>query len=188
MMSVVSVRPARPGDERALAEVRVRAWQVAYQGILAASELDAMSVDQDTARFESLLLEHTGLLRMLVVEAAAEQQPRLAGFCSLGPYRTVSGPALQTVTDAEPGTVGEINALYLHPDLWGSGLADELMVEVLRVLRADDWSMVRLWVLEQNARARRFYAPHGWTSDGERRTLPMSGSPVEVRMQRSVSR
>ena len=81
--------------------------------------------------------------------------------------------------------MGEIYAFYLHPDYWGSGLADDLMAETLRALADDGWPLTRLWVLEKNERGRRFYTRHGWATDGQRRTLPMSGDPVEVRMQRA---
>ncbi len=187
-MALVTVRAARSGDEQALAEARVRGWQVGYDGIVAASHLDSMSVVRDTTMWESLLPAQTGLRRTLVVEAAGDGRPAVAGFCSLGPYRSVSlDEAMEVVDWAEPGTVGEIYAFYLHPGHWGSGLADELMQASLRALTDDGWPLARLWVLAENSRALRFYERHGWTLDGERQTLPVDGLPVEVRMQRVLA-
>ena len=75
-------------------------------------------------------------------------------ICSLGPYRT--GQSIDALADGgatpSPGTVGEIYAFYLHPDFWGSGLADDLMAETLRALADDGWPLTRLWVLEKNER------------------------------------
>ena len=42
--------------------------------------------------------------------------------------------------------------------------------------------MGRLWVLRDNARARRFYEGHGWRADGTER---VAGGVVEVRYRRA---
>lgn len=55
----------------------------------------------------------------------------------------------------------------------GTGLADE-------VLAAVPASVDRLWVLEANARARRFYERHGWQADGRRRPCEFEPFPPEV--------
>lgn len=42
----MNVRPAVPGDARAVADVHVRAWRAAYRGLLTDASLDELSVDE----------------------------------------------------------------------------------------------------------------------------------------------
>ena len=48
---MVTVRTARAGDERGLAEVRVRGWQRGYDGIIDAEFLAAMSLEENEQRW-----------------------------------------------------------------------------------------------------------------------------------------
>ena len=45
----------------------------------------------------------------------------------------------------------------------------------------------KLWVLADNARARRFYERHGWTADGASQALTIPGAPIEVRYEQDVA-
>jgi RimJ/RimL family protein N-acetyltransferase len=68
---------------------------------------------------------------------------------------------------------------YVVPAYWGSGVADELhAAAVLRGAR-------RLWCLEGNQRARRFYEKHGWTLNGETRVVEYPPNPIDVGYSRS---
>jgi GNAT superfamily N-acetyltransferase len=58
------------------------------------------------------------------------------------------------------------NQLWVMPHEWGGGAAQALYAEVMRGLEALGGSPCRLWVLEQNQRARRFYERRGWRLDG----------------------
>jgi GNAT superfamily N-acetyltransferase len=146
--------------------------------------LDAMSVDADTARWAQLLDEQDRYSRTIVLEL----EGAVVAFASIGPYRTVDREAAYAVTAlAVPGTVAELNAFYLHPTRWGSGVADELMRALLDELRGDGWIAAHLWLLADNPRARRFYERHGWAVDGERETLTLPGDPDEIRMTRPLA-
>ncbi len=61
---------------------------------------------------------------------------------------------------------GEIWAFYAHPDVWGSGLADDLMDHTETRLKAEGFATVVLWVLKNNPRARAFYERRGWQPTG----------------------
>ena len=64
----------------------------------------------------------------------------------------------------------ELAALYVEPARWGTGVARALHDAALAHLRACGVAEARLWVLEGNARARRFYERGGWRlGDGSRR-------------------
>jgi len=62
----------------------------------------------------------------------------------------------------------------------GTGLADELHGRIVDAWRRTGTATARLWVLEANERARRFYARLGWRADGRRDLSPWAPYPVEV--------
>jgi GNAT superfamily N-acetyltransferase len=57
----------------------------------------------------------------------------------------------------ESEAVGELCGFYVHPDSLGTGVANELHNDALDRLPAGRWATLKLWVLTDNARARRFY-------------------------------
>ncbi len=180
----MTTRAARVADARAIAEIRILGWRSAYRGLVGDEHLDAMSVDSDTARWSTFLDAHDRFTRTVVVE----DSEAVVGFASLSPYRIVDREAAYAVTAlAVPGTVGELDAFYVHPDRWGTGIADELMVAALAALRSDGWTSARLWLLADNPRALQFYRRHGWAPDGGRETLSLPGRPDEIRMTRELA-
>jgi RimJ/RimL family protein N-acetyltransferase len=52
------------------------------------------------------------------------------------------------------------------------------MCNALRQLEEIGGDRAVLWVLEENERARRFYAGGGWVPDGETRVEAVNGEPV----------
>ena len=77
-----------------------------------------------------------------------------------------------------PG-VGEIFALYILSEYYGTGLGRRLMEAGLERLR--DYPRVCLWVLKENARAIRFYEKCGFLPDGAEMVSPNIGA-AEIRM------
>ena len=59
---------------------------------------------------------------------------------------------------------GHVEALYVVPDAWGTGVAGELYAHVAAVAGRP----ATLWVLEANERGRRFWERRGWRPTGER--------------------
>ena len=174
---VALIRLAKTTDARGLAEVRVRGWQVGYEGIVDAGFLAAMSVDQNEERWRGFIGDGVEQIRVAIVDG------RVVGFASSGQYR-------MTAVDGdldEPQTIGELYGFYVHPDSWGTGVANELHDHAIDALRADGWVRLKLWVLADNARARRFYERQGWTADGASETLTIPGAPIEVRYEQIVA-
>ena len=64
--------------------------------------------------------------------------------------------------------------LGVRPDAWGSGLGRE------GVARAVEAGATRLWVLEQNHRARRLYEALGWRPSGTTQECPWPPYPTEL--------
>jgi tRNA dimethylallyltransferase len=77
-------------------------------------------------------------------------------------------------------TDGWLDGLYVVPAAWGNGVAARLHDEALREIAAAGESTARLWVLEDNARARRFYERRGWRPDGTDRIVPFPPHPLDV--------
>ncbi|MHB8439874.1 MAG: GNAT family N-acetyltransferase [Acidimicrobiales bacterium] len=161
MTLTARVRQAGVADAAAIAVVHVKSWKHAYPGLLPQQYLDRLRAEDRRPGWEHALSSFPW-----PVVLAAENDGRLVAFASLGPTRDVD------IVDAEPGdapasaATGEVHAFYLDPDVWGTGVADELMVHSLEVLRGGGFSKATLWVLGTNVRARRFYERHGWRPDG----------------------
>lgn len=81
-------------------------------------------------------------------------------------------------------TSGELRGLYVVPEEWGTGVAGALLDAGVNDMRELGASSAILWVVEQNARARRFYERVGWAADGE--TKASMFDIVEVRYRRSL--
>ena len=166
----------------------MRGWQRGYEGIIDAEFLAVMSIEENEQRWSVVLAEQGGLRKTFVVDVDSDEAPNVVGFSSFGPCRTVTGndKTLEIAARADPETVGEVYGFYLHPDHWGSGLADELMDASISALIDDGWTTARLWVLAENARARSFYERHGWRFDGETQPLTIPGRPIEARYERTL--
>lgn len=65
---------------------------------------------------------------------------------------------------------GHLYALYVAPRAWSTGIGSKLHDAALERCREAGIETVDLWVQEENARARRFYAARGWSVGGEERT------------------
>ena len=77
-------------------------------------------------------------------------------------------------------TDGWLEGLYVVPKRWGTGLADALHDRALDVVRELGSSSCRLWVLEDNTHARRFYERRGWRENGETRVVEFPPNPLDV--------
>jgi GNAT superfamily N-acetyltransferase len=75
---------------------------------------------------------------------------------------------------------GWLDGLYVVPEEWGTGVAGLLHDEAMRSLAQAGATDARLWVLEGNARARRFYERRGWRLDGSERVVPFPPHPLDV--------
>ena len=163
-----AVRRGVAADAPGLAALHVRAWRWAYRGLLPDAYLDGLA--QQLAQREAMwrrTLRGGGPDRPVWI---AERDGRLAGFCSTAP-----------ATGDLPDTA-EVHAIYLEPDFVGTGVGAALMRCALADLRARGVRTAILWVLDTNARARRFYEQGGWWADGPTRVEEVWGASVrEVR-------
>jgi GNAT superfamily N-acetyltransferase len=75
---------------------------------------------------------------------------------------------------------GWLAGLYVVPERWGTGLAVELHDQALDEVRSLGSGSCMLWVLEENARARRFYERRGWRENGESRVVEFPPNPLDI--------
>jgi len=77
-------------------------------------------------------------------------------------------------------TFGWLEGLYVVPERWGTGLADAIHHQALLLVVGLGSVSCQLWVLEDNARARRFYERHGWRENGETRVVEFPPNPLDI--------
>jgi len=153
-VSAFRIRPTRPADAEGVVRVRIAAWQAAYRGLMPDAYLDAMGHDlvQAAERLRQWLAA-PHLSSMLVGE---DLDGTIVAMCSYGPPRD----------DDAPSGSGSLHAINLHPAAWGTGLGAQLLQHAERGLAVDGYGTAYLWVVDGNARARRFYERAGWRVEG----------------------
>jgi ribosomal protein S18 acetylase RimI-like enzyme len=167
------IRAATPADADGIALVHVQSWQSAYRGLIAQEHLDQLDVARRAQGWTRSLTGSDPSLEATLVTVTDEQ---VTGFAGVGPSRD---------PDADPARTGEVCAIYLLPQAWGQGLGRDLMTAALARLADLGYQVATLWVLKDNARARRFYEAAGFTTDGSEQTVDIAGSPIdEVRYHR----
>lgn len=166
------LRRATDADAAAVASMHVHAWQVAYRGIVPDDFLDGLDVAARAARYTFDRSAPGDPETWIAVDGN-----EVAGMVSLGPSRDDDLPGL-----------GEVYALYVAPDRWRSGAGSALMACAERLLVGAGFAKACLWVLVDNARARRFYEAAGWKTDGAAKTIEIGGRELaEVRYRKALS-
>jgi len=170
---VTALRAGTAADARRIAELQVRAWRAAYRGILPDTHRAGLPVEIRERQWRQWTDGHP--LRQIWL---VERDGVLVGFAATGPSRD---------DDASPAT-GEVYAIYVEPELIGTGLGRRLFTHAVGSLRGQGFTSAMLWMIEGNARARRFYEAAGWRADGGRKVERWGDvEPVEVRYARELS-
>jgi hypothetical protein len=79
----------------------------------------------------------------------------------------------QLACDRRPDDTGSEDSNPHEPQSTIGGVTE------IRQARADE-SQLRLWVLEDNSRARRFYERRGWRENGESRIVEFPPNPLDI--------
>ena len=142
------------------AYVHWKSWQEAYKGIVDQSYLDSLTLE----KCEEIAIkwpENTFV---------AKDNGKIVGFSCFGKYRS-----------DELANAGEIFAIYILKEYYGTGVGNALMQAGLGEL---DYPQVAVWVLKDNKRAIRFYEKCGFSLDGREEEIKLGSPIVEVRMIR----
>lgn len=154
----MSIRAAQTHDAAEIARLHVRTWQAAYRGQLPDAYLQSLDaeIEQRTARWERAIANAASRHQRQLLALDGD---RIVGFVTFGP------------SDGEPDPeVGELYAIYVDPSSWGRGFGRELFAAAESGLTDAGFGAATLWVLETNARARRFYEAARWAADGAKKT------------------
>ena len=157
----VEIRQARPADAASLGRCHLECWREAYTGLVDGPGFRAAltRVDERVERWRQILDGQHGTV-VAVVEGT------VVGFSSVGPQR-----------DEDLELALELYALYVRRARWGTGLGHRLLEAAVGDAASS------LWVFRDNARARTFYARHGYRPDGAEKVEDYFGG-VEVRLVR----
>lgn len=133
-------------DDRAeISGIYEKSWKNAYRGIVPDSYLDSIPEGRwaskvDNSEWKTLVFSCDG---------------KLVGTCSFCASRF----------DDFRG-YGEIISIYFLQEYTGKGYGRKLLERAISELRKDGYSVVHLWVLEENLNARAFYSKLGFTETG----------------------
>lgn len=168
------VRTASVDDADSVGRIHVEAWRAAYVDILPEAFLRGLSIPDRQRGWRQRLTAPDRKLSVLVVLDGEV----VAGFACVGGSRDEDAPT----------AVGELQSIYLAPENWGRGLGRCLHEEAAATLRRAGYARATLWVLDANARARRFYEGAGWVLDGATKVDSIADSPpvTEVRYTRTL--
>jgi GNAT superfamily N-acetyltransferase len=152
-MAAISLRPGAEADAATLFAMHRESAMAAYVDIF----------PQDRYAFPDEAMRAHWVAKLADAEATAivaERAGRPVGFVCVSP--------------------GWLESLFVVPAEWGSAVGRALHDEaVARLgLLGDE---ARLWVLEANERARRFYERRGWRPDGRRSRSPYPPYPQTLR-------
>jgi RimJ/RimL family protein N-acetyltransferase len=151
----VPVRSARIEDVAEIAEIHVRSWQSAYAGLIPQSYLESLTPAQREPGWTRAIQDGDASRGAVLV--ATDDRGRPVGFARVGESRD---------PDSAAPDVGEVRAIYLAPESWGTGAGRALMTAALSRLTDLGYQQATLWVLDSNARARRFCEAAGFHPDG----------------------
>ncbi|MBT1090824.1 GNAT family N-acetyltransferase [Streptomyces sp. Tu102] len=170
----IRIRPMTPADCDRVAEIRIGGWRSAYRGLIPQSYLDALDVARDAERRRGYFSQGDAS----VLDLVAERDGEIVGWACHGPYR-----------DGEARTEDvELYAIYVDPGRYGTGIGHALLQESVRRCTAAGHPRMLLWVLKDNARARRFYERAGFRADGAEEPFEVEGVEVpEVRYARELT-
>ncbi|RQR38404.1 MULTISPECIES: GNAT family N-acetyltransferase [unclassified Burkholderia] len=169
--TTIAIRTATPADAAAIAAIHVASWRATYDGIMPASFLAGLSVEQRTDFWHHALA--AGETRVTV----AFDADGVTGWVAYG-----------TTRDADKDRAwGEIHAIYLHPLHCGKGIGKALVRHACRSLHDGGHAWVSLWAIVENRRARAFYEREGFVAESDIKTFDIDGTSIdEVRYWRAL--
>ena len=156
-MGIVIKRMETEEETRGKAYVHWQSWHEAYPGLVSPEYLEKLTLE----KCEQMAFSWPQNTMIAVNDG------RVVGFVCWG-----------NRGEGSPET-GEIIAIYILAEYYGTGLGRQLMEAGLEQLK--EYPQVCLWVLKENRRAIRFYEKCGYQPDGEEKYL-QSVDATEIRM------
>ncbi len=154
----VSVRPAIAGDEDAVTEIQLAAWQATHGEVLGEAVLSALDTERMRERWADAIGSPPGQGFAVLVACARSD---VVGFAAVAP--------------------GHVLALEVGPGHRRAGHGSRLLAAAVDRLRADGSEEVVVWVLEGDTARETFLAGAGLGPDGRERTLATGARDVVER-------
>jgi GNAT superfamily N-acetyltransferase len=150
----IIVRDAAIEDAVQIARIDFESHAVAYRHIF--GDTRGANIESLTTRWRRIISRDPELPRrpmehLLVADTGSD----VTGYVAFGASRDVDGIS-----------IGEIGAIYVHPQKWRTGIGAAMMSAALKQLAIAGFTEATLWVLEENAIGRAFYDREGWSPDG----------------------
>lgn len=163
----VSVRPAVPGDELAIAAIQLDAWRSAHAATLGPDVLAQLDGAAFAERWARAITAPPGPgYRVLVACEGAD----VVGFAAVAPL-----PAPEETPLAAPG--GELLTLEVAPASQRAGHGSRLLAAAVDLLREDGAAHVQTWVLDGDTGREQFLAAAGLDADQSVRALATGTGP-----------
>ncbi|MFI8566721.1 GNAT family N-acetyltransferase [Rhodococcus sp. NPDC078407] len=185
-MSNYSIRDVRPGDAEQLGAAHVAIWKSTYAGMIDGAKLDGLRPAHRIGRWEQIIAgiddaSARGVrtrCAVYVPDSPIADSPvadshmadsHIVGFATGGSPR-----------DEDPPARTELWSLNVLPEHHGTGVANDLMVDVIGHRDASAY----LWVAAANDRAIAFYRKHRFELDGTEK-FDSEWECLEARMVRA---
>jgi RimJ/RimL family protein N-acetyltransferase len=161
------IRKAAFSDAADMANIHMRSWEAAYEGIIPAQTIAEKNAGRPAMWEKTLSGEHNDYIALSGGTAV--------GLMGIHPSHDADGP-----------DIGELGAIYLHPDFFGKGYGREMVGFAIKTLIQQGFSAVTLWVLEDNLRARRFYKKCGFAFDGTQKDMVIGKPLIAIRYRKEI--
>lgn len=158
------IRPATPDDALAISNIRVAAWQGAYQPFMPAEFLSALNPEHGLNNWRERLSSPSESW----VTSAAEEDGAVVGFVVVGK------PRYEAQED-----VAELWALNVHPSFWRRGIGHALTLHAADVAKSMHHTGIELWCIRGNIAAQSTYESCGFRiTEQWRSTSHLMGSTL----------
>ncbi|MDY6870072.1 MAG: GNAT family N-acetyltransferase [Actinomycetota bacterium] len=156
------VFPATRADLAELADVAARTFPLACPPSVTAENIAAFVAENlSPHRFADYLTDPDRVV------LAAREGERIVGYAMLIRGVPDDAPLDEDVQRAvAPRPAIELSKMYVLPESHGTGASSALMTEALTMARETGYRCVWLGVNQENRRAQRFYAKHGFAVTG----------------------
>lgn len=157
----VSVRPATPDDEAAIARVQLRAWRTTHADLLGAEVLEQLDVMAVRRQWAAAISAPPSRGHHVLV---ACDGPRVVGFAASAPLTGEGG-------DGGGETGVDVVALEVDPDHRRGGHGSRLLAACVDIARDAGATHLQTWVLDGDDARGQFLAAAGLGPDGAAREL-----------------
>ncbi|WP_017731374.1 GNAT family N-acetyltransferase [Nafulsella turpanensis] len=153
----VVFKEVEPEQLRDLAAMHLEIWQQAYRHIFTLEELGKLKIKAFEDAWRLRTADGGRQVRWIIL---GEKE---VGFLSF----------VQNAGDTE------ITHFYILPAYWGSGTAEAAFKQLLLLLLSGGIRKIELWVLNENHRAKNFYADWNFKLNGNKRSRVEQGLQLE---------